>query len=73
MRDWDEKPYPADLIAVNLVEILASVFTQIYNLRLAIPAGVAKLVDALDSKSSFGNKVSVRVRPPAPFLSQIIY
>lgn len=30
------------------------------------PAGVAELVDALDSKSSFGNKVPVRFRPPAP-------
>ena|GEM_PF-4908797 len=30
------------------------------------PAGVAELVDALDSKSSFGNKVRVRFPPPAP-------
>jgi hypothetical protein len=31
-------------------------------------AGVAELVDALDSKSSFGNKVRVRFPPPAPIL-----
>ncbi len=29
-------------------------------------AGVAELVDALDSKSSSGNRVGVRVSPPAP-------
>jgi hypothetical protein len=32
-------------------------------------AGVAELVDALDSKSSSGDRVSVRVRPPAPSLN----
>ena len=33
------------------------------------PAGVVKLVDALDSKSSEGDLVSVRFRPPAPVIS----
>ena len=32
----------------------------------AVVAGVAELVDALDSKSSSGDRVSVRLRPPAP-------
>jgi hypothetical protein len=31
-------------------------------------AGVAELVDALDSKSSSGDRVSVRFRPPVPLL-----
>ena len=34
-------------------------------------AGVAELVDALDSKSSSGDRVSVRFRPPAPSLNQM--
>ena len=32
-------------------------------------AGVAELVDALDSKSSVGDNVRVRVSPPVPFAS----
>src|SRR5580698_6427930 len=38
------------------------------HLRCAhhIRAGVAELVDALDSKSSSGNRVWVRFPPPAP-------
>ena len=33
-------------------------------------AGVAELVDAPDSKSGSGNRVRVRVSPPAPYLTQ---
>ncbi len=32
-------------------------------------AGVVELVDAPDSKSGVRKDVSVRVRPPAPFIS----
>jgi hypothetical protein len=35
----------------------------------SVYGGVVKLVDTLDSKSSWGNSVPVRVRPPLPFLN----
>ena len=31
-----------------------------------VPAGVMELVDVVDSKSTVGDNVPVRVRPPAP-------
>ena len=31
------------------------------------PAGVMELVDVVDSKSTAGDSVPVRVRPPAPY------
>ncbi len=36
-----------------------------YNIRVT-PAGVMELVDVVDSKSTAGDSVPVRVRPPAP-------
>ena len=43
---------------------------SIYVIGITIPlrAGVAELVDALDSKSSGGDIVRVRFSPPAPFI-----
>ncbi len=36
-----------------------------------IPAGVMELVDVVDSKSTAGDSVPVRVRSPAPYRSEI--
>ena len=35
-----------------------------------VPAGVMELVDVVDSKSTDGDIVPVRVRPPAPKISR---
>ena len=37
-----------------------------YYTKRATPAGVMELVDVVDSKSTAGDSVPVRVRPPAP-------
>ena len=42
-----------------------------YVKKLANEAPVAELVDALDSKSSSGNRVRVRVSLGAPFMAQL--
>ena len=41
-------------------------FKKHYNLRTLNLAGVAELVDALDSKSCGGDPVPVRFRPSVP-------
>ena len=38
--------------------------------RFVAPAGVMELVDVVDSKSTDGDIVPVRVRPPAPKISR---
>ena len=37
------------------------------------PAGVMELVDVVDSKSTAGDSVPVRVRPPAPRKSEPLF
>ena len=50
--------------------ILAISGNIVYNTE--VPAGVMELVDVVDSKSTDGDIVPVRVRPPAPKKSAIL-
>ena len=43
----------------------------VYSLLYSHHAGVMELVDVVDSKSTAGDSVPVRVRPPAPRRSKL--
>ncbi len=51
--------------------LLTQKYAQVLCKKLANEAPVAELVDALDSKSSSGNRVRVRVSLGAPFMVQL--
>jgi hypothetical protein len=57
---------------MDVNNILTTQSRHNYNLMKHIRAGVVKLVDALDSKSSKGNLVGVQVPPPAPLRKPIL-
>ena len=51
------------------VEFITLVDTVKYN----VYAGVMELADVVDSKSTAGDSVPVRVRPPAPFERDLLF
>ena len=48
------------------VKVLLAIFAEVYYNMQATYAGVMELVDVVDSKSTGGDTVPVRARPPAP-------
>ena len=60
------------IIAIAVMRMSAVILlTTPRNLHICLQqAGVVKLVDAEDSKSSARKGMSVRFRPPAPFKNQ---
>ena len=50
----------------KIINFILDIFEKMcYNAQA--PAGVMELVDVVDSKSTDGDIVPVRVRPPAPY------
>ena len=58
-------------ITGKIQKVLAFYRHSLYNNGCSAPAGVMELVDVVDSKSTAGDSVPVRVRPPAPRRSKV--
>ena len=56
--------FPPNIFSQTAKKGLAICNKTCYNTN--IPAGVMELADVVDSKSTAGDSVPVRVRPPAP-------